>query len=71
MFWRKTSLIAKPTTIKSYEGVKRVHYQFILWKSAPDINPEKPMPDNYGWNRDCDKYISVMTTLPPNPEAPL
>ena len=29
------------------------------------------MPDNYGWKRDCDKYISVMTTLPPDPETPL
>ena len=29
------------------------------------------MPDNNGWKRDCDKYISVMMTLPPAPEAPL
>ena len=29
------------------------------------------MPDNYGWKRDCDEYISVMMTLPPAPEAPL
>ena len=49
------------------EGVKRAQYQFIIWKSEPDINPQadKPMPDNYGWKRDCVKYISVMTTLPP------
>ena len=53
------------------EGVKRAKYQFIIWKSAPEINPDKPMPYNYGWKRDCDKYISVMTTLPPAPEAPL
>ena len=25
------------------------------------------MPNNYGWKRDCDKYISVMMTLPPAP----
>ena len=29
------------------------------------------MPDNYGWQRDFDKYVSVMTTLPPDREAPL
>ena len=28
------------------------------------------MPDNYGWKRDSDKDISVMTALPPEPEAP-
>ena len=28
------------------------------------------MPDNYGWKRFCDKYISVMMTLPPAPRSP-
>ena len=68
MFWRKK---LNCETYHLLEGVKRVHYQYIIWKSAPDINPDKPMPDNYGWKRDYDKYISVMTTLPPDPEAPL
>ena len=53
------------------KGVKHAHYQFIIRKSAPGINSDKPMPDNYGWKRDCDKYISVITTLPPDPEAHL
>ena len=29
------------------------------------------MPDNYGWKRDFDNYISVMTTLPPDSETTL
>ena len=29
------------------------------------------MPDNYGWKRECDKYIPVMTKLPPATEKPL
>ena len=33
--------------------------------------PDKPMPDNYAWKRDCYKYISRMTALPLVPEAPL
>ena len=53
-----------PTRATFYEGVKRAHYQFIIWKSAPDINPDKPMPDNYGWKRDYDMS-------PLDPEAPL
>ena len=62
-----------PSRATFLEGVKRAKYKFIIWKSEPDINPQadKPMPDNYGWKRDCDKYISIMTTLPPAPEAPL
>ena len=62
-----------PSRAAFLEGVKRAQYQFIIWKSEPDINPQadKPMPDNYGWKRDCDKFISVMTTLPPAPKAPL
>ena len=59
-----------PSRATFHEGVKRAHYQLIIWKSAPDINPDKPMPDNYAWKRDYDKY-SVMTTLPLDPEAPL
>ena len=43
-----------PSRATFLEGVKRAHYQFIIRKSAPDINPDKPMPDNYGWKRDCD-----------------
>ena len=64
MFYRK-KLNARAVFL---EGVKRAQYQFIIWKSASDIYPDKPMPDNYGWKR-CDKYISVMRTLPPAPKA--
>ena len=53
------------------KGVKRAQYQCIIWKSSPVLNPDKPMPDNYGWKWNCDNHISVMTTLPPGTEAPL
>ena len=49
MFWRKK---LPPSRATFLEVVKRVHYQFILWKSATDINPDKPIPDSYGWKRD-------------------
>ena len=39
-----------------------LHLTLILYKA---------MSANYGCKRDCDKYISVMTTLSPAPEAPL
>ena len=52
--------------------VERAQYQFIIWKFAPDINPDEPMPDNYVWKRGCDEYISFtcITTLPPAPRSP-
>ena len=67
MFWREKAELRNlpPSRATFLEGVKRAQYQLIILKSAPDINPDKPMPDNYGWRRDCDKYISIMTTLPP------
>ena len=60
-----------PSKAVFLEGVKCAPFQFIIWKSAPAINPDKPMPDSYGWKRDCDRYILVMTTLPPASEASL
>ena len=72
MFWREKielrNLLHSRATF--LECVKLAQYQFIIWKSEPDIYPDKPMPDNYGWKRDCDKYIYVMTTLPPAPRSP-
>ena len=57
MFWIKKAELRNlpPSRATFLEGVKRAQYQFIIWKSASDINPDKPMPDNYGWKRDCDK----------------
>ena len=71
MFRRKQAESNKlpPSRAAFLESVKRSQYQCIIWKSAPDPNPDIPMPDDYGWKRDCDKYIPVMTTLPPAPET--
>ena len=70
---KKTELLHLPHSGAAFlEGVKRAQYQFIIWKSASVIYSDKPMPAIYGWKRwDCDKYISVVTLLPPDSEAPL
>ena len=73
MFWRK-KLNCETYHLQELRFSKVSNVYIInssFWESAPDINPDKPMPDNYGWKRDFDKYISVVTTLPPDPEAPL
>ena len=56
IFWRKITELQKlpPPRAVFLEGCKRAQYQCIIWKSAPDINPDNLMPDNYGWKRDCD-----------------
>ena len=48
---------------------KRVQGQCMIWKSTPDPNPDIPVPINYRWKRDCDKYTPVMTILPLPPET--
>ena len=41
------------------EGVKRVQYQSIIWKSSPVIDHDKSMPDNYGKKRDCENIFPL------------
>ena len=78
MFWSKKDELRNlsPSKTTFLVGVKHAQYKLIIWKFAPVIYTDKQMPDNYGWKRDCEKYISVtcmtcMITLPPAPEAPL
>ena len=57
MFRRKQAELLKlpPLRATFLESVKRVQYQCIVWKYTPDPYPDIPMPDNYGWKRDCDE----------------
>ena len=32
-------------------------------------NPTGPYPENYGWELHGDKWVPIMTTLPPAPQA--
>ena len=58
-----------PSRATFLECVKRVQYQYLIWKSIPDPNPAIQEPDKYGLKWDCNKFIPVMTTLPPAPET--
>lgn len=71
MFRRKQAESHKlpPTRAAFHESLKRAQYQCIIWKAASEPNPDIPVPENYGWKRDGDKYIPVMTTLPPAPDT--
>ena len=44
----KAELQKLPLPRAVFHGVKRVQYQCIILKTSSVINPDKPMPDNYG-----------------------
>ena len=73
MFWRKKLNCKNYHNQELYfskvASVRNINAYFR--KSTPDINPDKPMPDNHCWKRDCDKYIVFRATLPPASEATL
>ena len=50
MLWRKKIELKQLPLSRAVflEGVKRVLYQGIIWKSSAVINPNKSMPDNNG-----------------------
>ena len=41
----------------------------MVWNNDVVANPEIPSPENYGWEKDDNRWLPVMTKLPPAPEA--
>ncbi|CAH3043013.1 unnamed protein product [Porites lobata] len=60
-----------PTQAALREAIKRAHYQAMIWANDKVANPDLPSPENYGWKKDKDKWIPVMTRLQPAPDAVL
>jgi len=58
-----------PTQAALHEAILRAHYQLIVCNHDRAPNPELPPPESYGWERNADEYLPVMTKLPPAPEA--
>ena len=51
------------------QAIVRAHYQLMVWNSDRITNPELLPPQHYGWRLDQEERVSVMTNLPPAPEA--
>jgi len=51
------------------EAILRAHYQTMVWNNDKVSNSNIPSPENYGWKKDNDDWLPVMTTTPPAPEA--
>jgi len=58
-----------PTRGALLEAILRAHYQTMVWNNDKVPNPNIPSPENYGWKKDNDEWLPVMTTTPPAPEA--
>ena len=58
-----------PTQAALHETILRVHYQLMVWNNDRARNPQLPPPQNYGWKRKGEKWLPVLTKLPPAPEA--
>ena len=59
------------TTITSVKDltVMRANYQVMVWNNDIVPQPQLPSPDNFGWKLEDNKWLPVITTLPPAPEA--
>ena len=58
-----------PTQGASREAIVRAHYQTMVWNNDKVPNPNILSPENYGWKKDSDGWLPVMTTTPLAPEA--
>ena len=41
----------------------------MVWNNNIVPQPQLPSPDNYSWKLEDSKWLPMMTTLPPAPEA--
>ena len=58
-----------PTKGALVPAVKRAQHQVQIWANAIISNPEASNQESYGWQRIDGLFVSVMTTLPPAPDA--
>ena len=58
-----------PTQAALEQTVTRANYQAMVWNNDIVPQPQLPSPHNFGWKWEDNKWLPVMTTLPPFPEA--
>lgn len=58
-----------PTQSALLEGIKRAHYQALVWGSDTIPNPVIPSPQGYEWELEDSEWSPVMSQLLPAPEA--
>ena len=60
-----------PTLAALNQAILRAHYQLLVWNNDRTPNPSLPSPMDFGWEwkEEEKKWIPIMTTLLPAPEA--
>ena len=58
-----------PTQEALRQAIKRSNNQAIVWNLDTVHEPQLPSPDTLGWKLEDDKWVHIMTFLPPAPEA--
>ena len=58
-----------PTQGALRPAVLRAHYQAMVWNNDVVADPDMPSPENYGWEKNDNRWLPVITKLPPAPEA--
>ncbi|KAL9976959.1 hypothetical protein ACROYT_G014308 [Oculina patagonica] len=58
-----------PTQEALWQAIKRGNYQALVWNLDVVPEPQLPSPETFGWKLEDDKWVPVMTSLPPAPEA--
>ena len=58
-----------PTPEALRQAINRANYQALVWNLDTVPEPPLPSPEIFGWKLEDDKWVPVMTFLPPAPEA--
>ena len=53
----------------STQLIKPNYHQVLVWNNDVVANPILPSPENYSWELHGEKWVPIMTTLPPAPQA--
>ena len=53
------------------EHIKRAHLQANIWSQDVILNPENPDPLTLGWRKEDDKFVPVVSNVPPAPDSVL
>lgn len=66
---QSTSESLPPTRDALRQAIHRAHYQCMIWANDIIANPVILSPCKCGWKWEDDKWVEVMTTLLPAPDA--
>ena len=68
-FQKEAGSLLPPTQATLEQTVMNANHQAMVWNNDIVPQPQLPSPDNFGWKLEANKWLPVMTTLPPALEA--